>query len=325
MPEWTSVEELDRESDIFKKMQHALAGLFLWEFVISLDFEWSFIMRKRRFNYPMLAYFGGRYITLSMFIILLISIDHTGEVNCQALYQCLGIFAQMMIAFSSMNLAIRTVIIWSSKYVAILLFVLSAGHWGVAMSATTVHAQQIPGQGCVAVDTNRVLLMISFIYSLVFDTIIFSLTAWKLSGAKDYRSRLVRMMFNDGLVFFLLVTIMNIPVVIFSSLNLNPIMNIIFNFPAATLSNILACRAVRRVAYFSDAPTIYIVSGPQLSPAVDNDIITNGISFATDRARSTEIHVQMDAFAIGDRPEDDGRPKRKVKPGSLGNPSYPVV
>ncbi|KAH8099896.1 hypothetical protein BXZ70DRAFT_941747 [Cristinia sonorae] len=219
----------------------------------------------------------------------------------------------MMMAFASMNLAIRTMVIWSAKYVTIVLSILCVGHWGVVMSATTVRTEQVPGQGCVAVETKRVLLMLVFIYTLAFDATIFLLTAWKLSGGRDYHSRLVRMLFRDGLVYFLLVTIMNIPVVVFSSLNLNPIMNIIFNIPAATLSSILACRATRRLACFAEDPTIYTASGLHISPMVTD----NEISFATRKTHSTEVRVHMDTFIVDGHPDANrGYLETDVKPGS---------
>ncbi|KAH8099898.1 hypothetical protein BXZ70DRAFT_1026395 [Cristinia sonorae] len=295
MPDWKSPQEIGTDAVAFMRMQHVLAGIFFWEFVASLDFEWSFLRGKRKFNYPMIPYFFGRYITLFTFIVLLITLDFTGEVNCQVLYQCLSISAQMMVALASMNLAIRTRIV-------ILLSVLIAGHWGVVLSATEVKAQWSPGDGCVATQTRRVLLMLTYIYSLVFDATIFLLTAWKLSSGHHRRSRLVRLMFKDGLWYFLLVTVLNIPVVVFTSLDLNPVMNIMFNGPAATMSNVLACRAVRRLANFSDGPAIYMSTGTRIGPMPsDNGVVTNGISFATPGGvRSTDVHVQMDTFTVND-------------------------
>ncbi|KAH8099902.1 hypothetical protein BXZ70DRAFT_225682 [Cristinia sonorae] len=298
MVDWMSPEEIAKDAAVFLKMQHCLAGIFFWEFVISLDFEWDFITGKKKLNWPMIPYFGGRYITLFTFIGLLISLDVTTEINCQALYQFLVISGQMMIAFASMNLAIRTMAIWSqAKYIVIPLSLISAGHWGVVLSGTVISAQWVPGQGCVATQTKNSQLMLTFIYSLCFDTIVFLLSAWKLAMPKHHRSQLVDLMFKDGLGYFLLVSILNIPAAVFAALKLNPVMDITFNLPAAALSNILACRAVRRLANFSTAsPAVYMTTTQKVGT---HDVASTGnISFAKNRSQG--VHVQMDTFTMGE-------------------------
>ena len=54
--------------------------------------------------------------------------------------------------------------------------------------------------------TNNRLLAITFSYTMGFDAIVLSLTAWKL-GIKSLhtrdRSRIVRLIFDDGLIYFI--------------------------------------------------------------------------------------------------------------------------
>ena len=62
----------------------------------------------------------------------------------------------------------------------------------------------VPGQGCVIVNTNNTLLAATFIYSMCFDFTVLVLTAVKLAtpNKRSERSRLVKMIFSDGLIYF---------------------------------------------------------------------------------------------------------------------------
>ncbi|THH27073.1 hypothetical protein EUX98_g7113 [Antrodiella citrinella] len=320
MPQWMSQEEIVKDTAVFLKMQHALCGVYFWEFVVSLDFEWSFITGRKKLNWPMIPYFGGRYITLFTLIGLLVSLDVTTEVNCQALYTFLAFGGQAMIGFASANLAIRAMAIWSqSRYVVIPLSVLIAGHWAIIMQGVVVKASWDPVQGCVASATKTSVLTATFTYSICLDFIVFCLSAWKLAMPKHKKSQLVTWMFRDGLGYFALASLVNIPAAVFISLHLNPVMDIIFNVPAALMSTILASRAVRRLANFSSAtPSVYITNPSQGLASRTDDQATTGanLSFAAGRARARGVHVQMNTFTVNEDASDFAT-KSKVDPESL--------
>ena len=63
-------------------------------------------------------------------------------------------------------------------------------------------ATWLPGVGCAIIETDSKLLAVTFIYSMVFDFIVLMLTGYKLSNPDVGRSRLVVLIFNDGLVYF---------------------------------------------------------------------------------------------------------------------------
>ncbi len=67
-------------------------------------------------------------------------------------------------------------------------------------------AAWIPGVGCAITETNSNLLAITFIYSMSFDFLVLLLTGWKLAfpGNVAPRSRLVNLIFNDGLIYFVI-------------------------------------------------------------------------------------------------------------------------
>lgn len=68
----------------------------------------------------------------------------------------------------------------------------------------------VQGVGCTIIKSNTTILAATFIYSMSFDLIVLCLTAYKLawtrriSGTSGIHSKLVRMVFSDGLVYFIL-------------------------------------------------------------------------------------------------------------------------
>ena len=62
----------------------------------------------------------------------------------------------------------------------------------------------IPNIGCAIIKTDNKILAITFIYSMVFDFVVLILTGYKLSNPDVGRSRLVSLIFNDGLVYFVI-------------------------------------------------------------------------------------------------------------------------
>ena len=164
----------------------------------------------------------------------------------------------------------------------------------IGVQVTTIF---VPGVGCQIVQSHSKILPAIFIYSMCFDFIILLLNTYKLIGITSSpsrnlmgRGRLTHMIFTDGLIFFILACVCisleitderrchssqhssflsNFVATVFLLLNLNQVMGVIFDVPAAVISTvstslskyvpltrpstcqIVACRAVRRLTNFT--------------------------------------------------------------------------
>ena len=74
----------------------------------------------------------------------------------------------------------------------------------ISLLGVLLKAEWIPPVGCVIVSTDNHLLAITFIYTMVFDFVVLCLTGWKLAFPANARSRLVTLIFGDGLIFFVI-------------------------------------------------------------------------------------------------------------------------
>ncbi|KAK7685073.1 hypothetical protein QCA50_011910 [Cerrena zonata] len=51
MFEW-DLEREAQERDVFFKLVHVTAGVYLWEFLVSLSFDASLLTRRRKLTFP---------------------------------------------------------------------------------------------------------------------------------------------------------------------------------------------------------------------------------------------------------------------------------
>lgn len=306
MVDWNSATELATDSAAFTKFMHTLLGLYIWEWFTTLDFDFAFLTGRKRFRWPLTFYFLGRYCLLFALMGITIALDVTKEVNCQALYtfnQCFGNFA---IGMASVNLSVRTMAIWSQKwYIVCPLIAVILGHWSLLLHGILLKAAWVEGTGCVITSTDSTLLAASFIYTMAFDFMVLTLTAWKLAFPKGGRSRLVEMIFGDGLVYFLVAFLANMTATVFMLLNLNAVMSVIANVPAAVISTIVACRVVRRLNNFANqGPEVFTSSSPSTNNALrfNSGTASRGpANVSVARSTAGGVHVQMDTFSVADK------------------------
>jgi len=324
MTDWSSQAELMQDTQVFIKLQHALLGLYAWEFIISLDFDWAVLTGKKKFRWPLCFYFAGRYLLLFALIGIAIALDTTKPINCQALYAFLQFAGDAAVGMASINLSLRTIAIWSrNKYIIGLLLVIILGHWSLILQGVLLKAAYYPGEGCAITDSNTTVLSATFIYSMCFDLIVLCLSTYKLAWEPRRKqmgaqSQLVKMIFADGLVYFFIAFVANAIATVFMIMNWNAIMSVIFNVPAAIASTIVASRVVRRLTNFRlTGPEIY--SNSQQPPTSNLAYTgTNGVSRTVVRTASTKVgpritgptsvHVEMETFTRAENMDIEAYP-----------------
>ncbi|KXN86498.1 hypothetical protein AN958_09970 [Leucoagaricus sp. SymC.cos] len=301
MVNWSSLEEVQKDGVAFDRFMHSLLGLYIWEWFTSLEFDWQYISGKKKFRWPMIFYFLNRYCLLFALIGIAIALNVTNEINCQALYTFNQVLGNASVGLASINLSLRTMAVWSqNKYIVGFLVLVILGHWSLLLHGVLLTATW-NGTACVITKTENRTLAISFIYSMAFDFTVLCLTAYKLLSPQTNRSRLVGLIFGDGLIYFLIAFLANLIATIFMLLDLNAVMSIIANVPAAIASTIVACRVVRRLNRFTS-------QGPEMFPTT-----TQGSTLAFRSAtaglrpkvstKTSGVHVQMDTF---ESPTDKG-------------------
>ncbi|KAJ7060973.1 hypothetical protein C8F01DRAFT_1141426 [Mycena amicta] len=305
MVDWQSPLEIAKDALVFSRFMHVLLGLYIWEWFTSLPFDWDYVSGKRKFRWPMIFYFLNRYCLLFALVGIAIALNVTSEIDCQGLYTFNQCFGNAAIGLASINLSLRTIAVWNQRwYIWVPLIGVILGHWSLLLHGVLLKAAWIPEQGCVITSTDNRLLAITFIYSMAFDFTVLSLTAWKLVFPTGGRSRLVSLIFNDGLIYFVIAFLSNLLATIFMLLNLNAVMSIIANVPAAIASTIVACRAVRRLSNYSQTGAqMFGGGGGHTTGSSTLAFRRTGGQATTQRPKvvtsvkaSEGVHVQMETF-----------------------------
>ncbi|KAF9528675.1 hypothetical protein CPB83DRAFT_308066 [Crepidotus variabilis] len=310
MVEWSSATEIGQDFQIIDKVVHALLGLYVWEFLTTLDFEWEIITGKRKFQWPMISYFLGRYFQLFAFIGQAIVLDTASQLDCQPVYRFAAFMNYGALTLASINLGIRTIVSLDYNRIAMTaVTLLASGQWALVILAVTAangtYISTPQAAGCTPLGDEKYSKVL-FIYTTCFNFLLLASTVVKHftqniqtnNQQVKGQSRFMHLVFNEGLFFFITAFIADLVVVIFMALNLNRPMNSMFQTPASTFSTIAGCRVVKHLMKFTPgAPASSI--GRSTATSSGNRNISNGNlrGIQSTISSSPGVHVQMETFS----------------------------
>ncbi|KAJ7276202.1 hypothetical protein B0H12DRAFT_1005264 [Mycena haematopus] len=215
MVNWSDPAEILRDSDAFEKIIFVFFGMQIWELFMTLEFEWSLLTRQRQFRWPLvLFFFLSRYCMLFSFIGLIISLSvrHPVRFETSSLFTFNSWTGNMAILCASTSLMLRTVALWERKRsVVIPLGLLALAHWVLLYRTMFVVRAEWDHDlsMCVVVSTSPSLLNVTFFFTMGFDFVILALTAAALMARHSARTDLWRLLFTDGLCYFVVSFSMN--------------------------------------------------------------------------------------------------------------------
>ncbi|KAK0453391.1 hypothetical protein EV421DRAFT_677721 [Armillaria borealis] len=334
MVNWSDPAEVAKDYLVFQRLIFAIFGVCLWELFTTCGFERSLITRRRQFRWPLVIFFFlSRYCILLAFIGLIISLSVTTQINCNALYTFNGWAGNMTILCASTSLMLRTMALWERrKSVVIPLSLLCAAHWGLLYRTMfIVHAAWEETAGaCVVVQTSPGILNVTFFFTMGFDFVILCFTAVALISKHTARTDLWKLLFNDGLVYFLVTFSCNCIPAVLNILNLNTPMNVIATVPAALVSSIASGRAVMRLLDFhSHDVYVHSMSGmssgntPPRAPVP----AAFAVSVAAPPLTRPEVHVTTEHFTMHEYPRAQYRKSQDTQNSldlEAGTESYNV-
>ncbi|KIM45814.1 hypothetical protein M413DRAFT_64354 [Hebeloma cylindrosporum] len=223
MVNWSDPGEIAKDSDVIPKIVFSLFGVYVWELFVTWDFEWSLISQRRSFRWPLVNFFFFfcRYCILFAIIGLIISLSATSEVcNClPSIHSARQWTGNMSILCASTSIAL-----WERRRSIIaILGTLCIAHWTLLYRTMfiVVSAWEPDAKTCVVVQTNPSLLNTTFFFTMGFDFIILIFTAIALLARHSARTDLWKLLFQDGLVYFLVSFSTNCIPAVLNVLNLN--------------------------------------------------------------------------------------------------------
>ncbi|KAI0371783.1 hypothetical protein BV20DRAFT_1043087 [Pilatotrama ljubarskyi] len=226
-----------------------LLGIFGHHFITSMSIEWSLIRRKRPFSPALVPYLFGRYAILSTLFFFVLSDRLKNKMSCDVAYKILAVLGSSASSCSTLNLGIRSYIIWRdmNKIVIWILSLACVGHAALValQGAWSVSSQWIPElASCAVIRSSNITMFVFYLYTTVVDMVILGLTIYGLSRKAALRSTIGATLSEQCLWYCAATFIVNIPAAVFPMLNLNVLMNVMFSMPATTVSVIMSSAAV---------------------------------------------------------------------------------
>ncbi|KAJ4472271.1 hypothetical protein J3R30DRAFT_3524185 [Lentinula aciculospora] len=325
MVNWSDPQEVDRDSLAFDRIVFCFLGVTLWELFSTWEFEWSLLRGRRKLRWPLVFFFLSRYCILLAFVGIIVSLSVTTRINCGALYVFNSWAGNMTLLCSSTSLMLRTIALWERKLTVVApLGLLCIAFWAILYRTMFIVRADWSdaAQNCVVTSTEPSLLNVTFFFTMGFDFVILVYTYVALVTKHTARTDLWKLLFHDGLVYFLVTFTANCIPAVFNVLNLNTPMNVVATTPAAAVSSIASCRAVMRLLDYT-AGDVYVHSVSGAAHSSGNNTTRPGYprapaavpKFATTRPEVlvTTEHITMSEFVT-----DSDSPYTKTS-HSIGN------
>ncbi|KAI0298686.1 hypothetical protein B0F90DRAFT_1668974 [Multifurca ochricompacta] len=226
------------------KVMHTCAGLFIWEFLITLDFEWEVYTGRRPWRWSFIVYIAARLLALASIILSLVGFNVTREFGCNVWLRSVLVTSWFAAASASFLLVLRGVAIWGrdTRIVAVTGSFWLANLVG-SFYVTQGHTQWVPVlRTCSISGTNEFKwsIVINFVEDFVLLGIMFFGVLHKRNA-----THLWNMLYFQGLFWILTATLTELPSVALSFQNINDSWNLMFQYPHLTLMVITSSRAYR--------------------------------------------------------------------------------
>ncbi|KAI9510408.1 hypothetical protein F5148DRAFT_1180068 [Russula earlei] len=278
------------------KLSLAVAGLYIWEFFTTLDYEWSVIQQRRPYRWTIWLYSLTRVATLMAMVVTLIILDVTTPINCQLTITFGLIFSYIAIAAASMLIVLRVIAIWNRNKIvsAIAISTWTANVATLIRSAVLLRGESSPVTTIGTCNIpNTTANKLSLIMSLCTDIVLLLIM---LVGLLRWRNEvrgeapLARFLWTQGLIWFLIATVSYFLPVAFISLNINAAFNVMFQNPSLITLSIAATRMYRTLTDFGSRDML--VSMPKISGFTSPR--TNQIRFSPMSSDRPEVVVHID-------------------------------
>ncbi|KAH9068455.1 hypothetical protein EDB83DRAFT_2518798 [Lactarius deliciosus] len=258
--DWHDHARVTADYLIFIKLTHVLGGVYIWDFVLNLDFEYSIFTGKRRLTWTSPLYLGCRWSTLSLVIVQFLALDSNGShtIDCQVVIVMIFVFAYSTLLFASALIALRVTALWEyNKIVVAIAFTSWLSNVIIyAYSTAKSRGYWVEGE-CVIQHTFHSIT--SVFSTLAIDILLLTLMLVGLLRWNIRSGGIFQLMYAQGLAWVLVVALAEIPPAVFVALNLNDPMNMstqLFQGVGLVIMSIGASRIYRGLVNFPSANTI---------------------------------------------------------------------
>ncbi|KAI0047549.1 hypothetical protein FA95DRAFT_1678996 [Auriscalpium vulgare] len=270
MPKHTDPVAVFEDQLTLTKFVHFFIGLYLWDLVTTLDFEWSVITRARSYKWTMLLHTGSRLFALGDVIVTLSGLDAVTEIDCKSWVFTAWLLASIGPLLLSILVILRIIAIWErNKYVLVFSAVATMANLAFLLKGLiSSKAVWNPAVDvCAMIDP---LGRRSFIYGMFTTDVIllalmfFGLLRWRPMGQ---RGGVFELLYHQGFMWMFVLAGAHIPPMVMYGLDIDDPWNITFTVSATFLTTIGATRLYRGLLDYSSVRDLELFSARQSNHA----------------------------------------------------------
>jgi len=229
------------------KLVHVVAGVYIWEFVLNIDYEYSIITGNRKINLSAPLYLTCRWSTLLNIMIQLMNFDTTSDgINCEAWAILNLVFIHFAFQSASCLIILRLYALWERKgIVLVVAFSTLLAHTVACLYVVAIIRAHRNGTVCL--DNHIVHYRITSLASYITDLVLLALMVFGVLRWKEAHltGGIWRLMYTQGLIYVAASTLAYTPSTIFLLLNLNETMDAMFLVLSLTIMSICSLRMYR--------------------------------------------------------------------------------
>ncbi|KAH7043890.1 hypothetical protein BKA62DRAFT_739828 [Auriculariales sp. MPI-PUGE-AT-0066] len=222
---------------------HLVIGAYLWEYLLTLDFDWSIIRRRRKLNLGIILYLLPRYATLFVAFVAIRLTNAFKEIDCTAWNYVQHGSAYVAVSLASALLYAR---VWALSdghpLVVYGIGFLYVGNWAMVIYGTYFSYGQYVPQMYICAAVNLEPHRWNALYQLVFDLACLG-TMLLVLIRMHHGGSLWRLLVQQGILYFVAICLVYILHLTFLSLHLN---HAVAQMPSA-LRVIVTCVAATRM------------------------------------------------------------------------------
>ncbi|KAH9001600.1 hypothetical protein EDB92DRAFT_2110559 [Lactarius akahatsu] len=263
MVDWHDSATVAAEEHALVKLVHVIGGIYIWEIVSRLGFEYSVISKKRKFTWSFLLYLGCRWCPLFAVALQFLGFDVSHEIDCHACAVLSFMSAYLSFMCTSALIILRVAVLWNrSKIIIAFTCAVWIGNTATYAYSLTTLRSAWTGKHCsiLHTDHSRISVLSTFTTDLILLVLMLAgLRRWKNAPKSCGVWRLLR---TQGLIWVMVVTLAELPPTVFIFLNLNDPMNLIFQHFALIIVPLSAARLYRGLIDYPSNGLVTVVNEP---------------------------------------------------------------
>jgi len=257
MNKWHDPARIIAEYFALAKFVHLLGGLYIWEFVTNLEYEYNIITGKRKLTRAFPLYLGCRWFPLLAIVVQFIGFDASTasyKDGCQAMVVMTFTFSYLSFLFSSALIILRISALWQHNKVVI---ALASAFWLTNLICSIYGVATYRGlwTGVVCAiqhtDHTKIGTFSTFFTDAALLVLMF-IGVWRWEAPRE-KGGVWWLLYTQGLAWVIIITLAEVPPVVFIILDLNDTMNLMFLTPALIITAIGAARIHRGLVNYPRA------------------------------------------------------------------------